>query len=61
MQILPKSVLGGVYHAGVEIDGQEWSYGWTDDDQSGVVCCKPRHNFDFEYARTCACWLAACD
>ena len=35
--VLPKKVLGGVYHAGVEIDGNEWSYGFRDTDETGVT------------------------
>ena len=35
--VLPKKVLGGVYHAGVEIDGNEWSYGFLDTDETGVT------------------------
>ena len=35
--VLPKKVLGGVYHAGVEIDGNEWSYRFLDTDETGVT------------------------
>jgi hypothetical protein len=42
--VLPKKVMGGVYHAGVEVDGNEWSYGYTDNDASGVSPCVPALN-----------------
>eukprot|EP00656_Telonema_subtile_P039546 TRINITY_DN44647_c0_g1_i1.p1 TRINITY_DN44647_c0_g1~~TRINITY_DN44647_c0_g1_i1.p1 ORF type:complete len:226 (+),score=19.08 TRINITY_DN44647_c0_g1_i1:95-772(+) len=36
--------IGGVFHAGVEIDGREWAYGAHDiRDRTGVFWCPPRH------------------
>ncbi|CAE8734347.1 unnamed protein product, partial [Polarella glacialis] len=35
-------LVGGVYHAGVEIYGYEWSYGFTDQPNSGVFPSPPR-------------------
>lgn len=42
--------LGGVFHAGVEVDGAEWSFGRTDDPQASGVTrvdpkCDPEHHF----------------
>eukprot|EP00930_Biecheleria_cincta_P071830 TRINITY_DN59290_c0_g1_i1.p1 TRINITY_DN59290_c0_g1~~TRINITY_DN59290_c0_g1_i1.p1 ORF type:complete len:257 (+),score=41.26 TRINITY_DN59290_c0_g1_i1:79-849(+) len=31
--------IGGAFHAGLEIHGQEWSYG-----EDGVLCYEPRHH-----------------
>jgi hypothetical protein len=38
-QRLPTSVIGGAYHAAIEFDGKEWSYGWTDEGRSGERSC----------------------
>jgi hypothetical protein len=32
----------GAFHTGVEVYGQEWSYGYSDQRHSGVFCCTPR-------------------
>eukprot|EP00929_Paragymnodinium_shiwhaense_P021450 TRINITY_DN1398_c1_g1_i1.p1 TRINITY_DN1398_c1_g1~~TRINITY_DN1398_c1_g1_i1.p1 ORF type:complete len:658 (-),score=160.71 TRINITY_DN1398_c1_g1_i1:53-2026(-) len=39
---LSSLVGGGVFHAGVEVFGTEWSYGFTDCPGSGVNSCLPR-------------------
>lgn len=36
------SLVGtGAFHAGVEIYGREWSFGFTEDVSTGVFCCRP--------------------
>ena len=35
--------IGGVFHGGVEVHGEEWSYGFCDRG-SGVYCCRPKAN-----------------
>lgn len=50
--VLPKKVMGGVYHAGVEVDGMEWSYGFTDDDDTGVSPCLPALNSWHKYYKS---------
>jgi len=42
---------GGAYHAGVEIDGMEWSYGFTETG-SGVDCNPPRQNDQHVYRKS---------
>jgi len=34
----------GAFHAGVEVLGQEWSYGQAPRGESGIIVCKPRRN-----------------
>jgi len=34
----------GAFHAGVEVLGQEWSYGQAPRGESGIILCKPRRN-----------------
>lgn len=46
------AIGGGVYHAGVEINGVEWSYGGTDDDGTGVSKCYPRCHPGHNYRET---------
>mmetsp|Transcript_124449 Transcript_124449/g.265233 ORF Transcript_124449/g.265233 Transcript_124449/m.265233 type:complete len:204 (+) Transcript_124449:1-612(+) len=36
--------IGGIFHSGVEIYGQEWSYGCTQSPRTGVSCDFPRRN-----------------
>lgn len=40
----------GIYHSGVEINGQEWSFGGNTMVRStGVYACYPRENMNFTY------------
>lgn len=43
--------LLGVFHAGVEVDGLEWSFGFACK-QTGVVCSKPREHRQHHYRQT---------
>lgn len=36
--------LGGAFHAGVEVDGFEWSYGFSDPGETGVAWNPPRRH-----------------
>lgn len=45
-------LLGGIYHAGVEVYGSEWSFGGTDDPDGGVFPSRPRLNFQHTYRAT---------
>lgn len=43
-----------IYHLGVEVYGEEWSFlyfedCWDDESVSGVIRCQPKHMADFEY------------
>eukprot|EP00931_Biecheleriopsis_adriatica_P072089 TRINITY_DN4611_c0_g1_i1.p1 TRINITY_DN4611_c0_g1~~TRINITY_DN4611_c0_g1_i1.p1 ORF type:complete len:394 (+),score=85.29 TRINITY_DN4611_c0_g1_i1:39-1184(+) len=45
--------LGGVFHAGVEVMGLEWSFGASDDEtRPGVSCCKPQCHPMHHYRQT---------
>jgi hypothetical protein len=48
--------FGGIFHAGVEIDGLEWSYGASDRSSSvpGISCCEPRGHPHHRYRETVA-------
>jgi len=44
----------GIYHAGVEIFGEEWSFQyfedtWSDPSISGLIRCKPKEMGDYDY------------
>eukprot|EP00930_Biecheleria_cincta_P002585 TRINITY_DN103593_c0_g1_i1.p1 TRINITY_DN103593_c0_g1~~TRINITY_DN103593_c0_g1_i1.p1 ORF type:complete len:286 (-),score=35.59 TRINITY_DN103593_c0_g1_i1:155-1012(-) len=44
----------GIYHAGVEVYGEEWSFQyfqdtWNDSSISGLVRCHPKHMSGYEY------------
>jgi len=45
--------FGGVFHAGVEVDGIEWAFGahWKET-QTGVTCSKPRMHEQHHYRQT---------
>lgn len=45
-------LIGGVFHAGVEIFGTEWCYGFTDDGRSGVSALPPRTHPQHTYRTT---------
>merc|ERR1719195_2218002 len=35
-------LIGGIYHAGVQIYGLEWSFGFAEDEETGVFSLPPR-------------------
>jgi len=39
----------GAFHAGVEVFGQEWSFGYATENRSGVYQCRPRCNTQHKY------------
>lgn len=44
----------GIYHAGVEVYGQEWCFQyfedtWNDPTISGIIRCRPKQMIDYEY------------
>lgn len=43
--------LGGVFHAGVEVNGLEWSFGFCAK-KTGVTCTKPRTHREHRYRQT---------
>lgn len=45
--------LGGVFHAGVEVNGLEWSFGFCNSEtRSGISCCEPQTNPQHTYRQT---------
>jgi len=47
----------GIYHAGIEVYGEEWSFQyfedtWDDPSVSGLIRCAPRRMTQFEYQET---------
>lgn len=45
--------LGGVFHAGVEVNGLEWSFGFcSSETRSGVSCVKPTMHPQHHYRQT---------
>jgi len=46
-------LIGGIYHAGVQIYGLEWSFGFTEDEDTGVFCVPPRMATQHTYRATC--------
>jgi len=44
-----KPVGSGAFHAGVEVFGKEWSYGYADQGAPGVYWCPPRCNCRHRY------------
>lgn len=49
---LPKNVLGGAYHAGVEVWGKEYWFGWCPPPASGVTACQPKRNLAHTYFKS---------
>ena len=49
---LPHSLVGGVYHAGVEVWGKEYWFGWCPPPTSGVTACPPKCNSAHTYFKT---------
>lgn len=47
-----KMLGGGIYHAGVEVFGVEWAYGYTDEVSTGVHKCQPRGAMGHTYRST---------
>lgn len=45
-------MVAGVFHAGVEVYGKEWSYGFTADSRSGLGACMPRTHPQHTYRCT---------
>eukprot|EP00445_Apocalathium_hangoei_P034260 CAMPEP_0203950902 /NCGR_PEP_ID=MMETSP0359-20131031/84912_1 /ASSEMBLY_ACC=CAM_ASM_000338 /TAXON_ID=268821 /ORGANISM="Scrippsiella Hangoei, Strain SHTV-5" /LENGTH=240 /DNA_ID=CAMNT_0050883287 /DNA_START=59 /DNA_END=781 /DNA_ORIENTATION=+ len=43
LNMLTKSALnvGGLFHAGIEVRGKEWSFGSATPTRSGIFCCRP--------------------
>jgi hypothetical protein len=41
--------LGGAFHAGVEINGMEWSYGYSDPGETGVAWNIPRNHHQHRF------------
>jgi len=46
-------LIGGIYHAGVQIYGLEWSFGFTEDEDTGVFSVLPRMATQHTYRVTC--------
>jgi hypothetical protein len=45
--------FGGIFHAGVEINGLEWSFGASDKETvPGISCCEPRSHAQHRYRET---------
>jgi len=44
----------GAFHTGVEVFGQEWSFGMSNDWRTGVHWCKPGKNTDHTFRETLA-------
>lgn len=45
-------LIGGIFHAGVEVYGGEWCFGFTEEDRSGVSCIPPRTHPQHTYRTT---------
>lgn len=50
-----KLFIGGIFHVGVQVYGEEWGFGATDEDESGVYPCAPRGHPDHAF-RACV-WM----
>jgi len=44
MNVLLRAAGTGAFHAGVEVFGQEWSFGYRESSRSGVYCTAPRES-----------------
>jgi hypothetical protein len=45
--------FGGVFHAGVEVNGLEWSFGYSDiDTLPGISCVEPKNNPQHSFRQT---------
>ncbi|CAE8680176.1 unnamed protein product [Polarella glacialis] len=45
--------FGGVFHAGVEVNGLEWAFGQSEDENvSGISCCAPKKHLKHHYRET---------
>eukprot|EP00405_Crypthecodinium_cohnii_P022576 CAMPEP_0206471634 /NCGR_PEP_ID=MMETSP0324_2-20121206/31689_1 /ASSEMBLY_ACC=CAM_ASM_000836 /TAXON_ID=2866 /ORGANISM="Crypthecodinium cohnii, Strain Seligo" /LENGTH=559 /DNA_ID=CAMNT_0053946015 /DNA_START=66 /DNA_END=1745 /DNA_ORIENTATION=+ len=45
-------LVAGLFHAGIEVFGGEWCYGYTVEDRSGVSCIPPRSHPQHTYRTT---------
>lgn len=45
-------LIGGVFHAGVQLYGREWCYNYTDDGSTGLTVLRPRKDPDHIYRTT---------
>jgi len=45
-------LMGGVFHAGVHVYGAEWSFGFTDEDDTGISMTQPRNHSQHTYRTT---------
>jgi len=45
-------LIGGIFHAGVEVYGSEWAYGFAEDEDSGVFSIPPRCGAQHTYRAT---------
>lgn len=43
--------FGGIFHAGIEVDGSEWVFGWAEQG-TGVYCSTPRKQSDHHFRET---------
>lgn len=45
-------LLAGIFHGGVEVFGEEWSYGFCEEGRTGVCMCHPRLHPQHSYKNT---------
>lgn len=45
-------LIGGFFHVGVEVYGEEWGFGATDADESGIFDCVPRAHPEHSFRAT---------
>lgn len=55
-----KDILGagGIFHGAIEVNGDEWSFGYCDRG-SGVYCCRPRGNTGYTYRESAPLGVSA--